>query len=151
MKNRISEIVISIICCSVLAVLLYFLYTRFFSQYELNGFSLTKNFLIALGIAAGIAFVSIFPFMGLPGGIILFSISPLLGFSSKNTEGDKAWPAAILTSVIWPFCLPLSLIVKHYMLQSSYNQYANLGWIATTLGGMILTVGIVNIMGKKGL
>ena len=151
MKDRLRGLVIGIISWCILAVLFYFLYDRFFSRFELNGFSFTKNILISFGIAAGIAFASLFPLMGLPGGIILFSLSPLLGFSSENTDGDKAWPAAILTSLIWPFFLPVSLLVKNFLLNSVYKEYANAGWFGTILLGMVITVCIVNVMGKKGL
>lgn len=151
MKKSFQEILIGAVSWTILIVLLYFLYEKFFSDFEQNGFSLTKNLLISLGIAAGIAFISLFPFMGLPGGIILFSISPLLGFSSKNTDGDKAWPAAIFSSLIWPFFLPVSVLTKHYLLLSLYKDYANMGWAVTIFLGMIITVCVVNIMGKRGL
>lgn len=72
------------------------------------------------GLIAGvIALVSTVPLMGLPGGIVL-SVGQIFGLGSELLEGDKACPAAIFASLIFPLGIPLGLLFK--------NVTENNGW-----------------------
>ncbi len=145
-KSR--DFILSLAGWLILLALVYFLYAGFFSEVEQNGFSFSKNLTISFALAGGIAFVSLFPLLGMPGAVLL-SLSPLLGFSSSRLEGDRAWPAAIITSILWPFSLPAALGVKQYLLHSPYADYANTGFLSAVATGILLTVFTVNLFGKK--
>lgn len=72
------------------------------------------------GLIAGvIALVSMVPLMGLPGGIVL-SVGQIFGLGSELLKWDKAWPAAIFASLIFPAGIPLGLLFK--------NVTENNGW-----------------------
>jgi hypothetical protein len=41
--------------------------------------------------------------------------------------------------------------VKDYLLQTTYKEHANQAWMGSVIIGTILSVVLVNLLGKKGL
>lgn len=68
---------------------------------------------LSLIIAASLAFLGFFPLMGLPGGLLYEKWRFVFGRVGlpklfPELQGDRAWPAAILISIAWPWFLPLT-------------------------------------------
>lgn len=68
---------------------------------------------LSLIVAAALAFLGLFPLMGLPGGLLYekwrFAFGRVgLPKAFPELQGDRAWPAAILISLAWPWFLPLT-------------------------------------------
>lgn len=60
------------------------------------------------------AFVSVIPLMGLPGAVVL-TIGQFFGLGKQLLEGDKAWPAAILASILFPLGISIGLLLNIWM------------------------------------
>lgn len=80
----------------------------YFNSYPLIAYS-------ALSLLVAIA--GFFPLFGLPGYVVYlqwFSILDLLGMSAliRPLEGDRAWPGALLISLLWPWFLPIAIYVN---------------------------------------
>lgn len=99
-----------------------------------------KEFLIWLAIAAVLAFIG-FISMGIIGYLWL-EIPAQLGWVNR-IEGDNLWPATIFMSILWPFCLPAGVLVKHYLIREGQGRWALAGWIGTVTGGIMLLVFLI--------
>jgi len=71
-------------------------------------------------IAAGIAILGCIPFMGLPGALATTVAKPTtnliygtLAWEAWSSKlGDRAWPLAILVTLIWPIVIPAAWLVR---------------------------------------
>ncbi|MFN7116504.1 MAG: hypothetical protein ACK4TA_06860 [Saprospiraceae bacterium] len=98
-----------------------------------------KQLLVWGLVAPAIALLSIVPLMGLPGGILM-SAGQLFGLNPALFAGDKAWPAAIFASLIFPLALPLGVVLK--------MTAENIGWklpLLLAIGLMLLIWGAITI------
>jgi len=95
-----------------------------------------REFLIWLGIAVGIGFISLV-LVGIPGAFLI-SIPAWLGLT-KELEGDGVWPAAILVSLLWPISLPVGVLIKYRLKQQGNEKYSLFGFIGTVLLAIILS------------
>lgn len=70
---------------------------------------------LSLIIAGGVAFLGLFPLLGLPGGLIYAKWSALFGKKLfPELTGDRAWPTAILIAIAWPWFLPLTVWIGRF-------------------------------------
>ena len=65
-------------------------------------------------IAIGIAFVSLIPFMGMPGAIFISGLTKLGLFNGPKKSHDWFWPLSIYISLVLPLCIPLSVVVIQF-------------------------------------
>ena len=70
-----------------------------------------NEFLICLGIAALVMTLGVVPLMGLPGALVCGLAEPaarrILGLPPDVLlKGDRAWPAALYMTLLWPPGLP---------------------------------------------
>ncbi len=105
-----------------------------------------KEFVTWTLIAAGVAFLGML-LMGIP-GYLLLAIPAKLGIV-QELQGDDAWPAAILTSMLWPLFFPIGILVKQQLIKMGYLSYAFSGFLGTVLAGIIGVVALMYIGYRK--
>jgi hypothetical protein len=106
-----------------------------------------KEFLIWLAVAAVLSFAG-FITMGIIGYLWL-EIPVQLGLATR-IQGDNLWPATIFMAILWPFCLPAGVLVKHYLIRQGYTSWALTGWIGAAAGGIFLLIFLVyRMFGKR--
>jgi hypothetical protein len=105
-----------------------------------------KEFVTWTLIAAGVAFLGML-LMGIP-GYLLLAIPAKLGIV-QELQGDDAWPAAILTSMLWPLFFPIGILVKQHLIKIGYLSYAFPGFLGTVLIGIIGVVTLIYVGYRK--
>jgi hypothetical protein len=93
-----------------------------------------KEFVKWTIIALVVAFLGML-LMGIP-GYLLLAIPAKLGLV-QEIQGDNAWPAAILLSMLWPVLFPLGILVKQHLIKTDYASYAFSGFLGTVIAGVI--------------
>lgn len=68
-----------------------------------------------------LAFLSIVPLLGLPGGMLISLYQSFHLLPTNKLSGDMMWPMAILVSLVIPIAWPLALAV-----QITFKRYWNL-------------------------
>lgn len=64
--------------------------------------------------ALGITVLSIFPLMGLPGGLVIELLHYTGVLASHKLAGEDLWPAALVLSFILPFGWPLAILIRNH-------------------------------------
>ncbi|MBK8955243.1 MAG: hypothetical protein IPM34_06775 [Saprospiraceae bacterium] len=93
-----------------------------------------------------ITVLSIFPLMGLPGGLLiellhLFGILP-----ADKLAGEDLWPAALVVSFTLPFGWPLAVLVRNLGAQSNRVSPTVLFWSVLLLWVFVLIMLLVFMM-----
>jgi len=83
-----------------------------------QGHTLMRWGFIALGIAA----VSAFIFMGLPGGVVV-GLLDAVGLAPGATAGDRAWPSAIIASRGLPLIIPTGIWLRQVLENAGYSDW----------------------------
>ena len=81
--------------------------------------------------------------LGIPGAILL-EIPKWLGLA-QGIEGDGAWPAAILVSLMWPLFIPLGVIARHLLSTRGSMTLAKVSLWGTIVAGIVLVVTLVHV------
>jgi hypothetical protein len=102
----------------------------------------TKSLLVASVVAGVLMFVGLL-LLGIPGAILL-EIPTWLGVA-KGIEGDGAWPAAILVTLVWPMFIPLGVIARHLLSTRGFTTLAKVALWGTIVGGTVLVVTLVHL------
>lgn len=71
-----------------------------------------------------IAVFGFIPLMGIPGAVVLSigeACAQLLNISLICMKGDRAWPAAILATWIWPASIPIAYFLTFKVLKIEHN------------------------------
>jgi hypothetical protein len=71
---------------------------------------------VVTAIAVVVATAGVLPFMGIPGAIVHETAAPMVhALTGKVTTdlGDGAWPAAIITTMTWPWSLVLAYTLAY--------------------------------------
>jgi hypothetical protein len=108
-----------------------------------------KRLLIWGLLAGGFAMVSVVPLMGLPGGVVL-SVGQFFGLGSELLKGDKAWPAAIFASLIFPLGIPLGLLFKNVIENNGWQRLATFSVPIVLIIWGFATIMILIIMDNIG-
>jgi hypothetical protein len=87
------------------------------NRYE-QGRTLMRWGFIALGIAA----VSAFILMGLPGGVVV-GLLDVIGLTPGAGAGDRAWPSAIIASLGLPLIIPLGIWLRQLLENAGYAPW----------------------------
>ena len=106
-----------------------------------------KELVIASIVAAALMFIGLVA-LGIPGAIFL-EIPAWLGLA-KGIEGDGAWPAAILVSLVWPLFIPLGVIAKHQVSTRGSMTWAKVSLWGTIVAGIVLVVTLVHLFSRFG-
>jgi hypothetical protein len=81
--------------------------------------------------------------LGLPGAILL-ELPSWLGLTG-SIEGDAAWPAAILVSIVWPVFIPLGVIAKHRLASRGAGTLSHVALWGTILVGAAAVVTLAHV------
>ena len=104
-----------------------------------------------IGVASITAAVLIFLgllLLGIPGAILL-ELPKWLGIV-RGIDGDGAWPAAILVTVVWPMFIPLGVIAKHLLSARGSTKLAHVALWGTIVAGIVLVVTLVHLVHRFG-
>lgn len=75
-----------------------------------------RGLFVVAAVAAAIAVLGVVPLVGIPGAVVYELSAPwvrlVLGEDSAAL-GSGAWPAAIVTTIVWPFSLGLAYAVAY--------------------------------------
>ena len=94
-------------------------------------------------IAAGLTVLGLV-LLGIPGAILL-EMPTWLGLA-EGIEGDAAWPAAILVSLMWPMFIPLGVIAKHQLSTRGSRTLSTLSLWGTIVAGIVLVVTLAHLV-----
>ncbi len=74
-------------------------------------------------IGLSIAIFGCIPLMGLPGMLLLIpgELSGITGSVLSGNASDRAWPAAILMTLIFPIALPAGVALGHWLEKGAYG------------------------------
>ncbi len=107
----------------------------------------------SFAIALAIAILGFIPLMGLPGAVILSlgeSSATILGFHLVCLKGDRAWPAAILATWIWPVFIPLSYFVVFKATKISSKAAQWIMFFLFLYAGVLLVTAGIEWMARSG-
>lgn len=106
-------------------------------------------------IALCLAIFGFIPGMGLPGALVLitgqFVIEPIMQLGGQKVialSGDRAWPAALLTTLIWPIFIPLSYWLCNRFYKQVHVQKRRIIFAGLLLSSAILTTAAVEVLAR---
>ncbi len=108
----------------------------------------------AILIALGIATLGFIPLMGIPGAIVLTigeTFANLLRIELRCTSGDRAWPAAILATWIWPISIPLSFFICFRKLKNASMRLRQILFSLLLLISSLLVTAGTEWMARSGI
>jgi len=93
-------------------------------------------------IALAIGIFGFIPGMGIPGALVLTTgeaLSGLFGYHFYCLEGDRAWPAAILTTWVWPIWIPISYYLCFRLFKTESKRQRWLTFVVALFVSMLVT------------
>ncbi len=106
-------------------------------------------------IAVCLAVFGFIPGMGIPGALVLcigqIVLEPIMKLGGQQVialSGDRAWPAALLTTLVWPVFIPLSYFLRKRLYKGTHVQKRRLVFACLLLASAIITTVVIEVLAR---
>ncbi len=93
-------------------------------------------------IGLGVSFIGNMLLMGIPGGVLVSIVLPIMeGFGIAKFHSDKMWPAAIATTFLWGLLLWPCYWLNHWL-----GWHEVIAWLMWFVAGLAVAAIVCGIM-----